>query len=649
MRDRRPSATDHGQKALSIPLADLRLPFQPPLRAVLIGGVFALEVLFCLVLLRVELLAIGDGIDSIRALSLQGAAIGEAMPASSQMSVPLPYHCPTNAAVGVCTLVLHIGGDRSAAPLPQAIYIPSYRGGLRVLLNGALVADSRWEQSPVYLAQPAPLLVLLPQAVLRSDANRIVLELTPHPGLGGFLGVVQIGPASLLRVHASSIRALVVNLPLLIDAALMTCGILVLIVWLLRPWDKVYLLFGVILLSLSAPSLPTIFVDPSLDPLWRLTNPVRLVAGSLILPFAWFFNGCRPPVPIALFLLPACSVIAINLWFPDAPLAQSVARGIPAVTAVLALAGIVSLLRAAWLGLSDAAMLLIGTMAIIFAFSIGDLLMVVVNPSGSPRMLLFRHIAALLIVVLSAILLWRFVVTLRLQEQFNWQLQRAVTEMETHLRASFAREQAQAQQVALQQERSRLMRDLHDGISGQLVSIQSLSETGDRAALDRIVLASRTALNDLRLVVASMQDVGDDLGLVLGSFRERIEPQIRAAGMELHWHVRSLPTLPGLHPTAMLHLYRILQEAVTNAIRHSGSPKVHILAQPSPHPGYGVRVSVCDDGHGQAICRLDGQGLLNMRKRAEAIGAAFGIHSDRSGTCVQLDLPLHLQEILRPP
>ena len=107
----------------------------------------------------------------------------------------------------------------------------------------------------------------------------------------------------------------------------------------------------------------------------------------------WFFNGCRPPVPIALFLLPACSVIAINLWFPDAPLAQSVARGIPAVTAVLALAGIVSLLRAAWLGLSDAAMLLIGTMAIIFAFSIGDLLMVVVNPSGSPRMLLFRHIS----------------------------------------------------------------------------------------------------------------------------------------------------------------------------------------------------------------------------------------------------------------
>ncbi|NCC39476.1 MAG: hypothetical protein EOM21_08520 [Gammaproteobacteria bacterium] len=128
---------------------------------------------------------------------------------------------------------------------------------------------------------------------------------------------------------------------------------------------------------------------------------------------------------------------------------------------------------------------------------------------------------------------------------------------ETRLGASLEREQArvrgQVRSTALQQERTRLMRDLHDGLSGQLVSIQSLCEYPEPGVVAQIAEASRAALVDLRLVIASMDDVGDDLGLMLGGFRERLEPQLRAAGIELHWQVRMMPALPGLNPTTTLH------------------------------------------------------------------------------------------------
>ena len=77
------------------------------------------------------------------------------------------------------------------------------------------------------------------------------------------------------------------------------------------------------------------------------------------------------------------------------------------------------------------------------------------------------------------------------------------------------------------------MRDLHDGLGGQLVSIVALSEReggGD---------AARAALKDLRVVIDSMDDIGGDLMLALGSWRERAAAQLRPHDIALDFRVRT--------------------------------------------------------------------------------------------------------------
>src|SRR4029079_13392416 len=97
----------------------------------------------------------------------------------------------------------------------------------------------------------------------------------------------------------------------------------------------------------------------------------------------------------------------------------------------------------------------------------------------------------------------------------------------------------------LANERTRLMRDLHDGLGGQLVSIVALSERGHEGAT--ITDAARAALKDLRLVIDSMDDIGGDLMLALGSWRERAAAQLRPHDIALDWRVGTPPGLP-LHP-----------------------------------------------------------------------------------------------------
>src|SRR5690606_41289387 len=116
---------------------------------------------------------------------------------------------------------------------------------------------------------------------------------------------------------------------------------------------------------------------------------------------------------------------------------------------------------------------------------------------------------------------------------------------------AFERDKAHARRDALAAERVRLMSDLHDGIAGQLMSIVALGEQdaspgGDASIRAEITRACHRALTDLRLVVDSMEDVGDDLGMMLVAFRDRVEPQLRRSGVRLDWHRRIMSVLQDL-------------------------------------------------------------------------------------------------------
>lgn len=251
----------------------------------------------------------------------------------------------------------------------------------------------------------------------------------------------------------------------------------------------------------------------------------------------------------------------------------------------------------------------------------------------------FSQLGAMAIITFIAVGLARHGVGIyQLAALNNETLARQVREKERELEANHALLRDQERERTLTAERGRIMRDVHDGIGSQLLGL--LVQARGRGATPEVMTTGlQAAIDDLYLVVDSLDGTDSSLDNALGTFRTRIEPKCAAAGIEIDWQVDAVGSTKGLGPAAVLQIYRILQEALSNAIRH-GKPKRVTLALHREPATAAISLSMQDDGVGfEAGRQTAGRGLANMRKRAASIGAHLDVTSRRTGTCVKLLLP----------
>jgi signal transduction histidine kinase len=177
------------------------------------------------------------------------------------------------------------------------------------------------------------------------------------------------------------------------------------------------------------------------------------------------------------------------------------------------------------------------------------------------------------------------------------------------------------------------MADMHDGVGARLLGLAADAQEVGRPASD-LVPDIHGAVDELRLIVNALDAVGDDLIAALAGFRQTVEPKMIAAGFTLDWRVDRTVQVPGLQTGATLQLYRVLQEACANAMRHSGGDMIRIsLAKGAD----GVVLSVGDNGRGAAPSSATGFGMKTMADRASRIGATFDVGvSDLGGREVRL-------------
>ena len=205
-----------------------------------------------------------------------------------------------------------------------------------------------------------------------------------------------------------------------------------------------------------------------------------------------------------------------------------------------------------------------------------------------------------------------------------------------------------SQELSVMQERSRLARELHDAVTQKLFSIRAHA----RAAA---VLADRTPFDPER-VKAEINVVGTLGAQAHAELRAVIDglapPDLEAAGLAdslrryavLAGRAYGIPVrftaaeMPVLGARAEAALYRVAQEALHNALRHSGASQVGVRLARTPRR---VAVEVCDDGHGfVAEAPSGGVGLASMRERASAVGGALTIRSGPQGTLVRMTVPM---------
>jgi signal transduction histidine kinase len=201
------------------------------------------------------------------------------------------------------------------------------------------------------------------------------------------------------------------------------------------------------------------------------------------------------------------------------------------------------------------------------------------------------------------------------------------------------REREAAARVAVAEERARIARELHDivahAMSVMVLQVgavrhmlpQTLEEGRD--ALGRVELAGRTALAEMRRLLGAMRRDGDDLELgpqpgldALGSLVE----DVRRAGLPVRLHVEGEP-IP-LPRAIDLSAYRIVQEGLTNALKHAHASQADVTVC---YRADEVELKVADDGTGPATTDGLGHGLVGIRERVNIYGGEMSAGAAPAG------------------
>ena len=105
--------------------------------------------------------------------------------------------------------------------------------------------------------------------------------------------------------------------------------------------------------------------------------------------------------------------------------------------------------------------------------------------------------------------------------------------------------------------------------------------------------------DEMRLMLDSLDPAENDLLAVLATMRARIEPRLATHGLRIDWQVAPTQPLPDLTPSVVLHVLRIVQEAISNTIRHARAQTITVRTGEMSSGGRsGVFVEICDDGCG---------------------------------------------------
>jgi signal transduction histidine kinase len=215
------------------------------------------------------------------------------------------------------------------------------------------------------------------------------------------------------------------------------------------------------------------------------------------------------------------------------------------------------------------------------------------------------------------------------------------------------RERDAAARIAVAEERARIARELHDVVA-HAVSVMVLqvgavrhklpeAQAHDREALRGVERAGRTALTEMRRLLAAMRRDGEEVEFTpqpgLDGLDELLA-QVGRAGLPVELHVDGEPV--PLPRGVDLSAYRIVQEGLTNALKHAHASTADVTVRYRPEE---LEIEVRDDGLGSATADGLGHGLVGVRERVKIYGGQMAAGAAAEGGFVlSTRLPLDEDE-----
>lgn len=535
-----------------------------------------------------------------------------------------------------------VGQDLPAGPLAlQALYVPRISGGAVVvklwrgdhwvtLWDGIDQWREQWNRPVWVVWDPKPL----------AGQHQELAVGVVHGATGSHrLTRICVGTRAELQRQVEWRNWLQAVVPQITSLSFLALGGVALLFWLARRRDRAYLLFALSSLMWTLRNLHY-YTDLPRDPdgfqwFWWGTNISLSWVMVLTYLFAFRFDHRRyPRLQVGLLgFLALATVASMPLaWSPFTSLIQ-----LHLINAVVAVVVTAWMTWAAWHGGGREFRAITVALWTTQLFGLHDLLLLANVVSLESFYLLPLAVLVTFLAFLNAVQS-RHAQALSDAEGANVRLEQRLTERSTELQLQHERLSAVEQEQTLLLERQRLMRDMHDGLGSTLMSSLVLVESGQLASHEVAALL-RECVDDLRLVIDSMEPIDHDLVTLLASLRHRLGKRLEGAGLHMLWEVQDLPPLPWLHPPDALQVLRIVQEILTNVLKHARASTVRVGTSRNADA---VQVLIRDDGVGFDTTQAQqGRGLRHLSQRAQRLGGRVELVSTPSqGTLVTLHLPL---------
>lgn len=542
-------------------------------------------------------------------------------------TVDLPYHWQAeDFRSGWFQLIFPVESEHNQF---LSFYLPRVNMNAAVFLNGEFVGSGGSMEAPVDRHWHSPMLFQLPGSLFKRGENSIQIRVvTSQPGTIGLLGEVVLGPENIVNpmyewnyfIHHG------INLATIFLSLLM--GIIILCLWWMRRKGE-YLWFGIVNLvaAFSYLNMVVIFIPVS----------TRVWEWLMLFSIGWI------PVLMAVFihhmtgkgwtgfdkLVAGFGLIFIPvLWFVPQRDIFDIARVWHVVSLAIGLIALVELIVFLHKSRSGALYIVWLCIAVLAICGTHDMLTVIESGSRfwaaySPLVMIFG---------ISILLIHRFAAAANELESVNATLENRVVAAQQQIEHDMQLIAEMEKEQAVNQERSRIYRDLHDDLGAKILSLVYKSENPEQKAL------AHEAMEQLRKIVSSSRTRAVKLNNMIRFWREDCVRRAVEAGISVSWKLKEHAYNIELDAHTVSQISHVFREAITNALKHGNGKQLNIRAR-------------CRDGHliisvkNDTLSTLElnavsGNGIANMRNRIASLGGQIRWRISKTGFRVTWAIPL---------
>lgn len=566
-------------------------------------------------------------------------------PGGTPVQVTLPHDWNEGLAQFTGVAEYRIAFDAPAGSALLGVYVPRACSTLEVSVNGQLLGSGGGMEEPFARNCYWPHLFPLPRSMLQAQDNELRVRVAGYPAghassrqRASGLSAVTVGPLAELQVEYGHQFFWNITVSQIVAVSLLGLGLALFGVWLARRRDRYMLYFALFTIGWAGLSA-RLFTRAGFPSHWATEAFIAFAffpVCSCAMLFLMRLLGRRWPWMDAALWLQAAAVGAILLAVPaDALLTVSTRLYVLGILEFIAC--VIAFFVLSW-RTHRQDFWLVGAVLVHSLAMLGLEMLQQYELLPLPRIHPAHFAMPLVFAVIAVRLIQLFAQALQQAETLNQQLEQRVLAKSREIERNWEQIAELRTAQAAQDERRRIAGDLHDDLGAQLLTIVQASQRGGQP--ERVATLARHALEEMRLSVRGMTGHVASAEEALADWRAETVTRLSEAGMRAEWHAEE--PLPGLILPARTHVQvtRILREAVSNAIRHSGGTRCAVRIR---FQGDQLHLEVQDDGRGLApgLDARRGHGLPNIERRVRNLGGTHRFVSPPgAGTLLVLRVPL---------